>query len=356
MNRQQLPALLLLLIATSAWSAPPLFESDETLAITVEAPMRLLIRERRNKDDYAATVTYTDAAGREITVRAEISARGNHRLATCRFPPLSLWFERDAAAGTLFENQRRLKMVTPCGSGAEKEGWLLQELGIYRAYNEVTDLSFRVRRLAVTYRDTESSRWKREHPGFFIESIDAAAERLGRQRIRPPVVRNDQFDIPAATNTLLFQYLIANTDFAVKKGPSGEGCCHNGRVLSPPGREHEWVVLPYDFDQAGIINTDYALPDRRLRIKDVTRRLYRGFCWHNSALPAAIAHFNAKRAEITAELAPPELSSSKKKRIERFTDGFYEIINDPEELQEQIIDQCRGPSSFEITVSTPEGE
>ncbi|MBT6208695.1 MAG: hypothetical protein HOI35_01565 [Woeseia sp.] len=58
--------------------------------------------------------------------------------------------------------------------------------------------------------------------------------------------------------------LIANTDFSVKKGPSGEGCCHNGRVLATLGEQRAWIILPYDFDQAGIINTDYALPNEDL--------------------------------------------------------------------------------------------
>ena len=86
---------------------------------------------------------------------------------------------------------------------------------------------------------------------------------------------------------MLFQYLIANTDFSVIRGPEGEGCCHNGRVIAPRGEQTGWIVLPYDFDQAGIINTDYSLPDRRLGIRVVTSRLYRGFCWQNEALKEA---------------------------------------------------------------------
>lgn len=161
-----------------------------------------------------------------------------------------------------------------------------------------------------------------------------------------------QFEIGELTNNLLFQYLIGNTDFSVKRGPSGEGCCHNGRVIALPGQQDEWVVLPYDFDQAGIINTDYAAPDKRLGITRVTSRSYRGFCGQNELLPDAVARFNERRDDITNALLPDEVSASKQKRVRRFIDRFFEIVSDQEELQKRITDKCRGPSSFPIRKTT----
>jgi hypothetical protein len=249
-----------------------------------------------------------------------------------------------------------LKVVTPCDRGRSYESWLLQEYGIYRSFNEVTDFSYRVRMLELTYRDVDSKRWKREYPAFFIEAHKAVAARHGLKNIRPAGIRPDQFDATQLMNVILFQYLVANTDFSVLKGPSGEGCCHNGRVFSPPGAETGWIVIPYDFDQAGIINTDYALPDRRLRIRNVRSRLYRGFCWNNEKLDPAIERFNAGREAITAALLPEGISSSKKRAARRYVDRFYEIINDPEELQEDILDKCRGAASFEIRKTTSAGQ
>jgi hypothetical protein len=126
-------------------------------------------------------------------------------------------------------------------------------------------------------------------------------------------------------------------------------------VLAEQGSQVDWIVLPYDFDQAGIINTDYALPDERLGIKTVTSRLYRGFCWHSDLLPEAITLFNEKRESISAALIPAEISSSNQKRTSRFVDRFYEIINDPGELQERVRDKCRGAATFEIRKTTTAG-
>ena len=344
------------LYAGQAVTAAPLFETDETLALTIEAPMRELIRYRKQKNEYDATVTWTDEAGTAISIPAKLKPRGNHRLTTCDFPPLRIEFDPSDTAGTIFDGQQRLKMVNPCGNGSDQKAWLAQEYGVYRGYNVITDRSFRVRHVAATYKDSSSRRWEREYPAFFIESIDGVAERTGLKPIRPARVRYDQFDIPETTNHLLYQFLISNTDFSMLKGPTGEGCCHNARILSPPGREHEWVVLPYDFDQAGLVDTDYALPDKRLGLRSVQVRLYRGFCWQNHALEDAIAHYNNQRDELTAALISDDLSRTRKRRVQRLVDGFYQTINDDEELQRRIMDKCRGPDTFEIRASTTAGE
>ncbi len=333
-----------------------LFESDDTLTVTIEAPMRQLLRQRRSDREYDAVLSYTDASGVGRRLNFRLATRGRSRLEGCDFPPLRMIFESEDSRATIFENQYRLKMVTQCKRGNRGRDWVLQEFGIYRAYNAITDYSYRVRRLEVTFRDTDSTRWQRVQHAFLIEPTGEAARRLQRESIRPPKVRPEQFSVVETTRNILFQYLIGNTDFAVKRGPSGEGCCHNGRVLAAPGRHDDWVVMPFDFDQAGVINTDYALPDPKLPIKRVSVQLYRGFCWQNTMLPQSIALFNEHRSDITNALLPPGLGKSRNTRALRFIDRFYDIVSDPRELRRKILDKCRGPNSLperKTTVSPP---
>jgi len=114
-------------------------------------------------------------------------------------------------------------------------------------------------------------------------------------------------------------------------------------VLAPPKRDDDWVILPFDFDQAGIISTDYALPDVNFSIRRVSTRLYRGFCAQNTVLEDSIALFNDRRGDITAALLPPGLTKNKHKRALRYIDRFYETVNDPKKLKRDILDKCRGP-------------
>ncbi len=344
----RLIVFLALVALTSGASADLLFDSSDTLHVTIEAPMRQLDRKRQLKPEFAGVLRYQDESGIEQVLAVNIATRGNSRLETCDFPPLRLIVDTGQAEGTVFAGQRKLKLVTQCDRSSYGKDWLLLELGIYRAYNVITDYSYRVRRLQVTYQDNESERLDRIHPAFIIESTGAVAERLQRKSIRPPSVDIEQYSAVESAHNLLFQYLVGNTDFSVKRGPSGEGCCHNGRVLAPPGRQDDWVALPYDFDQAGLINTDYALPSEQFSISKVTRRLYRGFCSHNDVLRDSITLFNERREDITAALILPELRKRKFKRAHAYVDKFYEVINDPDDLYDKILNKCRGPRSVPV--------
>lgn len=342
----------LLIVAGPAALASTLFDDDSKLVLTIEAPMRELIRKRLNKPVFDAVVRYTNSSGQERTLKAQISPRGNARLEACDFPPLRLILDESETTGTVFEGQHRLKIVTQCNKRSDGKKWLLQELGIYRAYNAVTDYSYRVRPFDVTYIDSDSSRWKRSQVAFFIEPTGKMADRLQLDSVRPPTIRPVQYHLAELANNLLFQLLIANTDFSAKSGPSGEGCCHNGRVLTVRGQQQNWIVIPYDFDQAGIINTDYALPDRRLGIRAVNSRLYRGFCWQSDSLQDAMDVFRERREEITAALVPSDFSSSGQAKIKRFIGGFYRILDNPRELQKRITDKCRGVTTYPIRKTT----
>jgi hypothetical protein len=340
--------LALVFISAVAHGQAPLFEGDGTLRLTIEAPMRELVRKRTAKPSFAGEVAYTDAAGQPHRLPVTVSTRGNSRLETCSFPPIRLEFAAADVAGSIFAGQKKLKMVTQCKPSNASRNWLLLEFGIYKAFNVITDASYRVRRLEVSYRDSDSKRWQRESPAFFIEDTDRMAARLGKVTMRPPEVKTTQYDPVALTRGILFQLLIGNTDFSVIRGPRGEGCCHNARIIAAPGQQDGWVVVPYDFDQAGLIDTEYALPDERLGISTVTRRLYRGFCWQNDYLADTIARFNERRDAVVAALLPEGLSKSKTRRARRYIDRFYEIINDPGELEKQLTNKCRGGVSIPV--------
>ena len=54
------------------------------------------------------------------------------------------------------------------------------------------------------------------------------------------------------------------------------------------------TLLPFDFDQAGLVDAPYAAPDEGLKIQRVTQRVCRGYCSHNHELSSAIGVFNEK--------------------------------------------------------------
>ena len=344
MPSKRVVPLLLLLTAVSASpvraDALPLFDDDAMLNLIIDVPMKTLLKDAKDKPVLPGYLRYVDSSGSEVSIAIDITTRGKSRLEYCTFPPLSITLNRDQVDSTLFAGQRKLKIGTHCRNGTKFLNYQEEEFGIYRAYNELTPYSFRVRKLNITYRDSEGKRKDEVQPGFFIESDDEVADRHGMVVIKSPSIRTNQLD-PEQTNIFsLFQYLVANTDWSNKKGPEDEDCCHNGKVIGRAGTEENWIVLPYDFDQAGLINTDYALPARGLRIRSVRTRLYRGRCLFNDRLDDTIKLFNAQRSRIEADLVPQSLSSSGRKSSQKYIEEFYSTINDAQALREDIIGAC----------------
>jgi len=136
----------------------------------------------------------------------------------------------------------------------------------------------------------------------------------------------------------MFQYLIGNVDFSPIAGSNNE-CCHNyalyGNDVGP------LVAIPYDFDLAGIVNAPYAEPDKELGVERVGQRVYRGYCVNNSYVGGSISEFRKTREVLFALVADQqELEPSVRESIARYMDEFYEIIDDPREVERKIIGEC----------------
>jgi len=320
----------------------PLFLSDEPLAITLEMPMEIIIKDAEDKPVVDGILRFVGADGTEVAVEMTMTTRGRSRLDYCHFPPLKLNIKKKQAKGTLFSGQNKLKIVTHCRKGDTHLRYLHQEFGIYKAYNELTDFSFRVRWIAVTYKDSAGEEDDEVHDAFFIESRRELGERHNRESVMQNKVNSSFLDPVESSRYALFQYLIANTDWSMLKGPGEEGCCHNGKILMEPGSSSNWVVVPYDFDQAGLINTKYALPADGLHIRSVRQRVYRGRCRHNPQLVDTMAQFNDKRAELERHLVPAEISEKSQKTAKKFVDAFFDIINNPKKYQRAFYGSCVG--------------
>jgi len=323
----------------------PLFQSDEPLALVLEFPLKELLRQKKEKATVPGVLRYTDIDGRNIALDVGVSTRGNSRLEQCRYPPLSINLKKKQVTSTLFAGQDKLKLVTLCRDTATYRRYLSQEYTIYRIYNLLSDYSFRARMLEVTYRDPSGRQPKDALPAFFIESDKEAAKRLDMTRIKSDVIEYSQLDTNKLSILTLFQFMVGNTDWSVRKGPGTEHCCHNGKVVGPPNSRNDWVVLPYDFDQSGIINASYAMPSELLPIRSVRKRLYRGFCSGNAQLESTIALFNDTRAAIEDLFSNVPDKSSGSKTALRYLQSFFEIVNDPKEIEKQLIDHCRGGRS-----------
>ena len=302
------------------------------------------MRERSKTEELPFTLTFAADDGSPLTVDVMLRTRGNfrHDRKTCPFAPVRINFKKRQVKNTVFHKQDKLKLVTHCRTKiAANLNALQREYLAYRVFNTLSDESFRVRLLEITWVDTDKNKRSIRQFGFVIEPVGVMAKRIDRKELEIPATTVDQLD-PVYTNmTSVFQYLIANTDFSPVAAAPGENCCHNGVLLGK--RDAAIYAVPYDFDMSGFVDAPYATPNPRFKLRSVRQRLYRGRCVNNERLPATFEHFREQRAAIEALIdAHTPLSERERKATRRFVDQFYKIINTPGDVDRLIVGRCVG--------------
>jgi len=337
--------LLFLLSAVLAAEArsgvDPLFASNETLEVTLEAPFADLMRKRDEQQEEPGKIRYTDADGTTVELDVKVRVRGKFRARRdiCDFTPIRLNFRTSEVKETLFAKQDKLKLVTHCDTRSTAyEQAVIKEYLTYRILNLMTDFSYRARLLRITYSYSDSNR-EIESYAFFIEDDERLGKRIEQQLVTTNKLRISDLQ-PEYTNLVsVFQYLVGNTDFSPIAAASGLDCCHNHTPYSADSEV--FYSIPYDFDQCGIVDVAHASPNPRFKLRSVRQRLYRGRCINNELLPTTFELFRGKRTDLEALVTnQAELSSKTGRSIENYLESFYEIIDNPKKVQRSIVKRC----------------
>jgi hypothetical protein len=341
MNSRLLQALCLAILSGSAApvaaseSGRPLFADDAVIELSLEGPLKATFadREVRQPRPFSLRMGAAD-------VPVQVQVRGKSRTRICAFAPLRLDFGPDGAAGTVFAGQGRLKLVLPCHDSDPAEGDVLEEYAAYRIFNLLSDLSYRVRLAHIRFVDTDepdAGPLMVRH-AFLLESDGELSARAGLPEARMPAVRRSELAADQAALVFIFQYLVGNTDWSLVAAKGEDLCCHNLRLF---GAAPPLYAVPYDFDLVGLVNARYAKPDPSLKIRDVRRRRYRGYCIDPGALEAALAHIRARQDVILAvSRSLPLLDESQLEAQARYLESYFEQAGDAPQLLEQFVEQC----------------
>ena len=99
--------------------------------------------------------------------------------------------------------------------------------------------------------------------------------------------------------------------------------------------------MPYDFDQAGIVDAPHAGPNPAFSIRSVKQRLFRGRCIHNDILDTTIRKYNDHRDEILEVVTEVEAVHSRStKMMSSYNEQFYKLIGSEKRLNSQIVKKC----------------
>jgi hypothetical protein len=322
--------------------ARPLFQRADPIEFTLTANFSAINKDRNPESTtrYPATLTVAAADGAPRNIPVKLSARGHFRrmARNCSVVPLRVEFPKDGMAGTPFDGQTTLKLGTGCEDSKEYEQITLREYLQYPLFNLVTPLSFRARLARATYTDEKSKKKSAARYALFIEHENDVARRAeGRVVELSRVVFKDLED-QTLTRMMLFEYMIGNTDFSI-------WALHNVRIVQKPDRT--LLGVPYDFDLSGLVHAPYATPDRRLGLRSVVDRLYRGPCRSTDEFDAAAAPFRAKRAEMLALIeGMRNLDQGLRGEMKEYVESFFRAIDKPASIKKTLVDSCKPASTM----------
>jgi hypothetical protein len=320
-------------IANDRFDGLKLFEKDDLLEITLKFDISYLRRKKPETEDLEAVLNYISGVD-SITDTVKIRARGNFRKNYCDFPPISLNFKKSTTSGD-FSGIDRLKMVTYCKKGMDE--FIFKEYLIYKLYNILTDQSFRVRLLKINLINTAK---KDDKPlteyGFVIEPVSSLEKRIDSREIENVYLTQKNVDPETMNRMAIFNYMIGNTDWSVP-------IRHNALMMTQPGSEKPTsaIVVPFDFDFAGLVNTKYAAPFEGIGIETVRERKYLGVCMDDELFLKSLGEFRAHEKDFYTLINDfPYLATRVKKEMLLYLREFYDLLDKKNTILSYLRKDC----------------
>ncbi len=294
-------------------SAISLFESDSIVHIRMTTDMKLLVKKKYDEEYQPAIIQIIKSIGDTISYDVKIKSRGNKRKDACNLPPIKVKFPKKDYL------YNKLKLVITCANNDPYDQILLKEYMAYQIFQKFTDKGFKTELLKIEYIDTGRDGKTFTRYAFAIETAESLADRMGGRVYNPKVMHESVLDSEQLALFTMFQYMIANTDWAVQN-------LHNLEAVTDPVRKAV-LAIPYDFDYSGFVGTHYAVVHESLPINDVTERYNKGVCIDDKACEKYRRLFISKQEEILKMCREFKyFNKGAKKETESFLKGFFTAI------------------------------
>ena len=341
--------LLLLFSCTSAYTQhfdldgnshelSPLFREESLLKIHIAYSKQNILTFSNDSTYLKSNIRYQKEGGVLNFIDVGIRARGNYRRSNCYFLPLRIKINEDISQETIFEEDRKLKMVLPCLNSSYSNDDVLKEFLAYKFYEILSPYHFETKLLRIELEEEKGKKIiHHDLIGIFIQDDDQVAYQYHGNEIKRHIHPKNQDPVSSARNAL-FQYMIGNTDYSITYR-------HNEKLFYI---DDKIVPIPYDFDMSGLVNASYAvvsaINNKNLPITKVTDRLYRGFDRDDKILQQIRIEFLNLEPDIYALMDryqnyfrhPKEF-----KECKSYIEDFYKIIKDDKKFENRILKKER---------------
>jgi hypothetical protein len=312
-----------------------LFRPQEPLKIR----FTISLKDIRNPDSLYIShlLYYQTASGINDSITVKMKRRGNFRLRECYFPPLWIKIDKTNAKNTLFEGNKKLKLVLACDNSNNYNGLILKEFLCYKLFEEVTPFAFQTRLAEVELTENRKKDKTFLLKGILVEDLDKVAKRLHSKPMDNVRIFPAQLNDTSALRYELFQFMISNTDWSAIFQ-------HNSKLIIQD--QTKIISLMYDFDMSGLVNAPYAVVSEingeQLNAQSVRDRIYRGYCHSPGVMQFVRQEFIAKMAKL---LAIPDqlkgyLSDRELKGIKNYLVEFFDIMKSDRLFKADVLNNC----------------
>lgn len=218
--------------------------------ITIQTELDSLVRNKYRDKKQKAVITITGEGQEPMQIKLSIEPRGVFRRRNCDIPPIKLDFiKSDLKDRGIYPEYDDVKLVTTCIDEPSHDQILQKEFWIYKMYNQLTHESFQAHPLKLIYADLNDSTRTFEMRAFIIENTDEMAHRLNGENVEQRGCVDSMLETTAYNRTLMFNYMIGNTDWDVKM-------IRNIKLVKVEGSD-KFVIVPYDFDFTALVRPSY---------------------------------------------------------------------------------------------------
>ena len=313
-----------------------LFSEGLDLKVQLSFDFKELYKDTNDSTFIKSDMIFSGTGLSEDTITTRIRVRGNFRKKICYFKPMRLEIRKKQAENTIFQGNRKLKLVVPCQNERGKDELIYKEHMAYKLFEKVSDVHLRTQPLTLKIIEKKGNK-EIEHTmfAFLIEDDNKVAKRheikkFAKRRVSPLIVKDS-----SAINFALFSYMIGNTDWSLAYQ-------HNTEMFFDGKR---MIAVPYDFDHSGLVNAFYAKPNPMLKISSVTERVYRGLCKRDPQTFNNMRNLYISKEESILNILngfKENIEDKEFERLNEYINSFYGILKSDTEFKNKILSKCRG--------------
>ena len=305
-----------------------LSNEPELPELVIKTDYKKLLK-HRNKEEYQAASISVIVDSKPIidNSKSRIRTRGNMRKEVCRIPPFKIDFEENDLIVLGFDSLDNLKLVLPCQNKSGPQERLFKEKLAYDLYN-VLD-SNAIKTFLVNVQFQFEGEIKENMVGFIVEDEKNYVRRKNGRLVEDGKIIARNLDRLSFLKMSFFQYMIANTDWAITER-------HNLEVVKLPGYNRP-IALPYDFDYSGFVDQPYAVPHSSLPIRSVRERYFHPYMIKKGEFRAMMSFFESKEEDLYAICRNAHYMEEKtKEECEKFIASFYDLFDNKRWLNKYL--------------------